>query len=46
LIDDLQELGARSVDAWIATVTASGGATADEIAAARAAALGHFAPDV
>jgi uncharacterized protein YndB with AHSA1/START domain len=43
---EVQEFGAQSVDAWIASVTASGGATADEISAARAAALGHFAPDV
>jgi uncharacterized protein YndB with AHSA1/START domain len=41
---EVQELGAQSIDAWTATVTASGGATADEIAGVRAAALAHFAP--
>lgn len=41
---EVQDLGAHSVDAWTATVTAAGGATDDEIAGVRAAALAHFAP--
>jgi uncharacterized protein YndB with AHSA1/START domain len=41
---EVQAFGARSIAAWTEAVTASGGATGEEIAAARSAALGHFAP--
>jgi uncharacterized protein YndB with AHSA1/START domain len=41
-----QEVGAASTEAWAQTVTASGTATADEIAAGRAMALAQFAPDL
>jgi uncharacterized protein YndB with AHSA1/START domain len=34
----------RSIDAWVAAVETSGTASADEIAAGKAAALGQFAP--
>jgi uncharacterized protein YndB with AHSA1/START domain len=43
---EVQDLGARSTDAWEAIVVASKTAQPDEIAAARAAALAHFAPDL
>jgi uncharacterized protein YndB with AHSA1/START domain len=42
---EVHDFGARSVAAWSDAVTASGGATSDELAAARAAALGQYAPD-
>lgn len=43
---EVQELGARSTDAWEAVVVASKTAQPEEILAARAAALAHFAPDL
>jgi uncharacterized protein YndB with AHSA1/START domain len=42
---EVREVNAGSIEAWIATVTASGTATVDEIAAATAAARAQFTPD-
>ncbi len=42
---EVRDFGARSIVAWTDVVTASGGATSDEIAGVRLAALQHFAPD-
>ncbi|WAS97819.1 SRPBCC domain-containing protein [Nannocystis punicea] len=43
---EVQEFSRQSAHAWAAAVAASGTATADEIAGALQASLGHFAPDV
>ena len=42
---EVRAVSAASVDAWVATVTASGTATDDELAAATAAARAQFTPD-
>ena len=42
---EVGEFNAGSIEAWVATVTASGTATDDEIAAATAAARAQFTPD-
>ena len=42
---EVREVNAGSIDAWVATVAASGTATEDELAAATAAARAQFAPD-
>ena len=42
---EVREVNARSIDAWIATVTTSGTATDDELAAATAAAHAQFTAD-
>jgi hypothetical protein len=41
----VREVNAGSIEAWVATVTASGTATGDEIAAATAAARAQFTPE-
>ena len=41
----MREVNAGSIDAWIATVTGSGTATHDEVAAATAVASAQFTPD-
>lgn len=41
----VREVNAGSIEAWVATVTASGTATGDEIAAATAAACAQFTPE-
>ena len=43
---EVQEFSKQSAYAWVAAVEASGTASADELAAAKAASLAHFAPDV
>jgi uncharacterized protein YndB with AHSA1/START domain len=42
---EVHEVNAESIDAWIATVSASGTATDDELAAATAAARAQFTPE-
>ena len=42
----MQEFSKHSAYAWVAAVEASGTASADELDAAKAASLAHFAPDV
>lgn len=42
---EVREVSVGSIEAWIATVTASGTATDDEVAAATAAARAQFAPE-
>ena len=42
---EVREVNARSIDAWIATVTTSGTATDDELAAATVAAAAQFTAD-
>ena len=42
---EVREVGAASIEAWIATVTASRTATADEVATATAAARAQFTPE-
>ena len=42
---EVREVNAGSIEAWIATVTASGTATDDEVAAATAAARAQFTPE-
>jgi uncharacterized protein YndB with AHSA1/START domain len=42
---EVREVSAGSIEAWIATVTASGTATDDEVAAAIAAARAQFTPE-
>ncbi len=41
---EVLHVNARSIEAWVATVTASGTATAEEVAAATAAARAQFTP--
>ncbi|MGH8912360.1 MAG: hypothetical protein ACRDVD_07595 [Acidimicrobiia bacterium] len=41
-----QELSKQSVESWVATVRASGTATADEIDTAAEMSLAQFAPDI
>ncbi len=43
---EVQEFSKHSAYAWVAAVEASGTASADELDAAKAASLAHFAPDV
>lgn len=43
---EAQEFSRQSVHAWAAAATASGGATAEEIAAAVEMSVAHFAPDI
>jgi uncharacterized protein YndB with AHSA1/START domain len=43
---EVQEFSKQSAHAWSAAVASSGAAGADEIAAATAASIAHFAPDV
>ncbi len=43
--EDVCAATAASVDAWVATVTASGTATAEEIAGGEAASRARFTPD-
>jgi hypothetical protein len=42
---EVRAVSAASIDAWVATVTASGTATADDLVAATAAARAQFTPD-
>jgi uncharacterized protein YndB with AHSA1/START domain len=42
---EVREVNAGSIDAWVATITSSGTATDDEVAAAAAAARAQFTPD-
>ena len=42
---EIQQFSQQSVHAWVDVVTASGTATAEEIAAATEASLAQFAPD-
>ena len=42
---EVREVSVGSIEAWIATVTASGTATGDEVAAATAAARAQFTPE-
>jgi hypothetical protein len=43
--EEVRAANAASIDAWVATVTASGTATAEEVAGGEAAARAQFAPE-